>query len=34
MTIRLKHFKPLITATVFAASSAAYLGPPVRRISQ
>ena len=25
MTIRLKHFKPLITATVFAASSAAYL---------
>ena len=25
MTIRLKHFKPLITAAVFAASSAAYL---------
>ena len=25
MTIRLKHFKPLITASVFAASSAAYL---------
>ncbi len=25
MTLRLKHIKPLITATVFAASSAAYL---------
>ena len=34
MTLRLKHIKPLITATVFAASSAAYLATTMRRISR